>query len=71
MNCNAEAFLHQLAELESLAASSDRFVIALSGGLDSTVLAHLLATTRSQHGKSLLAVHVDHRLHPDSASWAA
>ena len=71
MNCNAEAFLHQLAELERLAASSDRFVIALSGGLDSTVLTHLLATTRSQHGKSLLAVHVDHRLHPDSASWAA
>ena len=71
MNCNAEAFLHQLAELERHAASSDRLVIALSGGLDSTVLAHLLATTRSQHGKSLLAVHVDHRLHPDSASWAA
>ena len=71
MNCNAEAFLHQLAELERLAASSDRLVIALSGGLDSTVLTHLLATTRSQHGKSLLTVHVDHRLHPDSASWAA
>ncbi len=71
MSCNAEALLTRLAELESLAASTDRYVIALSGGLDSTVLAHLLATTRSQHGKSLLAVHVDHQLHPESASWAA
>jgi len=68
---NAEVLLHRLSELESLAGSPARFVIALSGGLDSTALAHLLATTRAQHGKSLLAVHVDHRLHPDSASWAA
>ncbi len=71
MSCNARVLLHRLAELESLATSPDRFVVALSGGLDSTVLAHLLAKTRSEHGKSLLAVHVDHRLHADSASWAA
>ena len=43
--------------------------LAFSGGLDSTVLLHLLA--RAGLGARLTALHVDHGLHPDSAAWAA
>jgi len=57
-----EVLLERLEALETAAHQPDRYVIALSGGLDSTVLAHALATTRERHGKSLLAVHVDHHL---------
>jgi tRNA(Ile)-lysidine synthase len=67
---NSDVLLQRLAELEKLAPPPARYVIALSGGLDSTVLAHALSTSRQQHGKSLAAVHVDHQLHPDSATWA-
>ncbi len=62
--------LERLDGLETAGNRPDRYVIALSGGLDSTVLLHALAVTRARHGKALLAVHVDHRLHPDSAGWS-
>ncbi len=42
--------------------------VAYSGGLDSSVLLHGLATWLPPH--QLRAVHVDHGLHADSASWA-
>ena len=45
------------------------FVIAFSGGLDSTVL--LAAVARLPLAAPPRAVHVDHGLHPHSASWAA
>jgi len=63
--------LAQLDALETARNKPSRYVIALSGGLDSTVLANCLAETRERHGKSLLAVHVDHGLHPDSGTWTA
>ncbi len=47
--------------------------VALSGGLDSTVLAAALASLRDA-GRlrwPLRALHVDHALHPDSAHWSA
>ncbi len=71
MSFNAEALVHRLVELENFATTPDRYVIAYSGGLDSSVLAHALLQTRPQHGKSLLAIHVDHRLHGESKTWAA
>lgn len=43
-------------------------VVAFSGGLDSTVLLHLLA---SQHAHGLRALHVHHGLHPSADAWAA
>lgn len=61
--------LARLDALETPDNKPDRYVIALSGGLDSTVLAHALAATRDRHGKALLAVHVDHRLQPESVRW--
>lgn len=46
--------------------------VALSGGLDSTVLLAALAERRAGGtSRPLRAIHVDHGLHPDSADWAA
>jgi len=70
VNFRPEDLLLRLDELEIAAGSPSRYIIAFSGGLDSSVLLHALVQTRQQHGKSLLAVHVDHRLQPDSEKWA-
>lgn len=69
MTFGPELLLERLDALETAGNKPHRYVIALSGGLDSVVLAHALAVTRERHGKSLLAVHVDHQLHPESGSW--
>jgi tRNA(Ile)-lysidine synthase len=59
-----------LAALEP-AWTSARFCVALSGGLDSTVLLHALASMRSSSRLlRLRAVHVDHGLQPESPAWA-
>jgi len=42
-------------------------LVGFSGGLDSTVLLHLLATSSRKPG--LRAIHVDHGLQPDSDHW--
>lgn len=46
-----------------------RLVVGFSGGMDSAVLLHALASGAGQ--AEILALHVDHGLHPDSARWAA
>ena len=70
MTFGPEVLLERLDALETADNKPDRYVIALSGGLDSTVLAHALAATRERHGKSLLAVHVDHQLQAESGRWS-
>jgi tRNA(Ile)-lysidine synthase len=62
--------LHQLEKLEVQAEAPNRLIIAFSGGLDSSVLLHALADSRDSHGHPLIAVHVDHGLHDQSAEWA-
>lgn len=47
-----------------------RLVLALSGGLDSVVLLHVLAPLRGQHPFELAAVHVHHGLSPNADAWA-
>lgn len=44
--------------------------VAFSGGLDSTVLLHLLAGDPAIRARGLRALHVDHGLHPASGTWA-
>jgi len=65
-----EALLRKLAELADLAGRPDRYVIALSGGLDSTVLTHALATAHDERSTPVLAVYVDHGLQKESAVWS-
>ena len=61
---------------ESLAAfletlpDSERFLIAYSGGMDSRVLLHLMASLNPDAGYSTRAVHVNHNIQPESRSWA-
>jgi tRNA(Ile)-lysidine synthase len=61
-------------QLEEIAGKPLRYVIALSGGLDSTVLTHALANLKHHDeyyaGVPVLAIHVDHGLQPDSVGWS-
>jgi tRNA(Ile)-lysidine synthase len=59
-----------LATLGAL-APAPRFWVAFSGGLDSSVLLHLLARHRGVLGAPLVAVHVDHGLLPEARAWTA
>ena len=71
MSFSPQRLIQTLRSLEQLAPAPNRYVIALSGGLDSTVLLHALATTKREHGRGLLAVHVNHQLQAESGDWAA
>lgn len=46
-------------------------LVGFSGGLDSTVLLHLLATGGESRRVALRAIHVHHGLHADADEWAA
>ena len=61
-----------IASLEAGLASFDatRVRVAYSGGPDSVVLLHLLSRVLEARAIGLQAVHVDHRLHPESGDWA-
>ena len=48
--------------------TSARLLVAFSGGVDSTVLLHLLRRLRPT--AAIAAVHFDHGLHRDSAAWS-
>ncbi|MGR9106117.1 MAG: tRNA lysidine(34) synthetase TilS [Gammaproteobacteria bacterium] len=57
-------------DLDRLFPEAD-FLIALSGGLDSSVLLDLCAQgAGAQNRHRFLALHVNHGLHADSAEWA-
>lgn len=46
-------------------------LVGYSGGLDSTVLLHLLAREPLRRSHGLRAIHVHHGLHPDADAWEA
>lgn len=60
----------KLSELEATAGRPARYVVAFSGGLDSTVLLRALQPVARASGTELLAIHVDHGLQAESAEWA-
>jgi tRNA(Ile)-lysidine synthase len=55
--------------LGAAAVEPSGYCVALSGGLDSTVL--LAALAASSLPAPLRAIHVDHGLHPDAARWSS
>lgn len=71
MTFTPEILRRKLDELVATAPAARRYIVAFSGGLDSTVLLHALAACTERELDAVLAVHVDHGLHTDSASWAA
>lgn len=58
------------AEVVAVLAHYKRLFVALSGGLDSTVLLHSLAQVDELHPK-LVAVHINHGLSPHATAWQA
>lgn len=59
---------HLDAALTALPAAA--LCVAFSGGPDSTALLHALSQLPAARARGLRAVHIDHGLHADSASWA-
>lgn len=52
--------------------SARRWLVAFSGGLDSTVLLHMLCSRRSDAvTPPIIAVHINHQLHADAGRWQA
>ena len=67
----AARFRAALAE-DGVIAGGERVLVSLSGGLDSTVLLHLLRFTPRLPSLELQAAHLDHRMRPgssDDAHW--
>lgn len=59
-----------LSDLLSTHLPQARLCVAFSGGLDSTVLLHALASIPSVRAHGLRAWHVHHGLHADADRWA-
>lgn len=70
MTLSAGILLQQLRDLETVAGKPSRYVVAFSGGLDSTVLLHVLVSQREALGVPIVAIHIDHGLHEDSGAWS-
>ena len=65
MSFSPSALFATLRELPDVSG----YCVALSGGLDSTVLLHALAMLRESLSVPLSALHIDHGIHADSARW--
>lgn len=69
MTLSSTALLQEIAALTKVASPAKRFVVAFSGGMDSTVLLHALGSAAMD--VPILAIHVDHGLQTDSDDWQA
>lgn len=58
------------AALAAHCTDGSRLLLGYSGGLDSTVLLHGLASLRAQHGWRVECAHVHHGLSPNADRWA-
>ena len=64
-------FVRKLASISSDIMSSNIVVLALSGGVDSISLLHLLIGWSAQNNKKLIAITINHNLRKEAASEAA
>ncbi|PCI37739.1 MAG: tRNA lysidine(34) synthetase TilS [Thiotrichales bacterium] len=57
--------------IEFIQPNTKHIYIGYSGGLDSSVLLHVIANSDflKQHNIEISAVHVNHKLHKDSSTW--
>ncbi|HEC16264.1 MAG TPA: tRNA lysidine(34) synthetase TilS [Sedimenticola sp.] len=62
--------LARLLQILQELPSPRRYLVAFSGGCDSTVLLHAMAALRGEHAAGLAAVHVNHGLQEDASAWA-
>lgn len=62
--------LHALLAEACARLPPGRLHVGCSGGLDSTVLLHLLAALPAARAAGLRAIHVHHGLHPQADHWA-
>ena len=74
MSFSPAILAEHLSQLENTAGQPARFVIAYSGGLDSTALAHALSCLKREHAHfaetPVVAIYIDHQLQPESSSWS-
>lgn len=72
-NNNPSADLHALASgcLDRYVRVGDRLVAALSGGIDSVSLLHVLRALCGRRGILLSALHVNHGISPHADRWQA
>ena len=66
---NSEVLLSRLEELTEGIDKPCRFLVAMSGGIDSTVLLHSLAKCAASPQTPILAIHINHGLHDDATTW--
>ena len=62
--------LHDIIDEIVSRNTEKRIWVAYSGGVDSHVLLHLLATANHPELTAIHAIHIDHGLNPDSDDWA-
>ncbi|MFT5501037.1 MAG: tRNA(Ile)-lysidine synthase [Woeseiaceae bacterium] len=62
-----------ISRLQALTSGAEplRWLVAFSGGMDSTVLLHALSACRAQMSQKVIALHVNHGMHADSSQWDA
>lgn len=70
MSFSVSALQSALASHARRAGKPARYIVAFSGGLDSTVLLHALQKGAGGSDVPIIAVHIDHGLQPDSADWS-
>jgi tRNA(Ile)-lysidine synthase len=63
--------LHDHLRAALIAAPAAPLCVGFSGGPDSTALLHALAQLPQAHERGLRALHIDHGLQRDHATWAA
>ena len=70
MRSRLAQFLSAALQRDRMITPGDRLGVAVSGGADSIALLRLLVEIRERLGISLVVLHFDHQLRPDSASDA-